>query len=251
MNANGQALATSPFVGQSEIGKKLTVKILDTKTNQSCWGSILVEDKLPPVIAGCVNDTLPCAADWKKAGVLKQPTYTDNCSNATLSFTDVVNDLPCGLGDFTAIVKRTYTVTDASGNKATCVKDIYLKRGKMSDIVWPKHRDNIQAPVLDCANANTNPSFTGEPTIGGYPLVLLCDLFASYTDQVKVLNAGNKVILRSWVVVDWCTGQANSFIQNIRIEDTTPRNSKYSNDFMFCKLYFIYDKRNRQLFTSK
>ncbi len=222
MNTNGQPLATSPFVGASEIGKKLIVKILDTVSGQSCWGSILVEDKLPPTIA-CVNDTIPCSRDWKKPGAIKLPIYSDNCSaNVTLTFVETVNDIACGIGNYTAIVTRVYTVTDAGGNKATCTKQIYLTRGNVADIVWPKHRDNIQAAALDCANPNTAPSNTGEPTISGSPLVMFCDFMATYTDQVKDLTSVDKVILRNWVVIDWCTGTATSFIQNIRITDTTP-----------------------------
>ena len=222
MNTNGTPLATSPFVGIAQIGKKLIVKILDTNTSQSCWGSILVEDKLPPSIA-CVNDTIPCSTDWKKPGAIKLPTYSDNCSaNVTLTFVDAVNDIACGIGNYTAIVTRTYTVTDGSGNKATCTKQIYLKRGNIADLVWPKHRDNIQAPALDCLNPNTNPSNTGEPTISGSPLVMFCDFMATYTDQIKDITSVDKVILRNWVVIDWCTGSATSYIQNIRIMDTTP-----------------------------
>jgi Secretion system C-terminal sorting domain/Cohesin domain/HYR domain len=222
MNTNGQTLATSPFVNVTEIGKKLMVKVMDTNSGQSCWGSILVEDKLPPIITACNDQTINCSSNWLTPGVVIAPTFTDNCSNATISFVDVVNDIPCGTGAFTATIARTYTVTDASGNKATCTKNIFVQRGNINDITWPRHRDGIQAPTIDCGNPNINPSNTGEPTMYGGPIVMMCDLMATYTDQVKDIAAGVKVILRTWVVIDWCTGEAKSFVQNIRIVDTTP-----------------------------
>jgi Cohesin domain/HYR domain len=221
MNPNGSVLATNPFVGASEIGKKLTVKVFDTVSGQSCWGSILVEDKLPPSIT-CSDEVIPCSKDWKAPGAITAPVAVDNCSTVSVTFTETVEDFACGVGLYTAVVTRIYTATDASGNKASCTKKISLLRGNMADVVFPKHRDDIQAPALDCVNPNTSPSNTGEPTIYGYPLVMFCDLMTTYTDQVKDLNAGSKYILRTWVVIDWCTGTANSYIQNIRILDKTP-----------------------------
>jgi hypothetical protein len=221
MNTNGSMLSTSPIVTGNEVGKKLNVKIIDNVTGNSCWGSIIIEDKLAPNIV-CVNDTVPCNANINAVGVIKAPIATDNCtSNVTVTYTDVMNDLPCTSTDYTAIITRTYTAKDAIGNTATCVKYIYLKKGKLSDVVFPKHRDGVQAPVLDCVNANTNPSNTGEPTINGQPLSVMCDLMATSNDQERPGCAGTKIILRNWIVMDWCSGVAQSYIQYIKIDDKT------------------------------
>ncbi len=250
MAQNGSPLAGSPFVGINEIGKKLVVKVLDQVSGQSCWGSILVEDKLPPIITSCKNDTFPCTTDWKAAGVVPNPVYTENCSTATVTFTETISDIACGAGDFTAVITRFYTIKDASGNKSTCTKEIYLKRGNMANIVWPKHRDDIQAPALSCVAPNTNPSNTGEPSIGGFPLVMLCDLMASYSDQVKDLNASDKIVIRTWVVIDWCTGVATSFIQNIRILDkvaptiTCPQNITIGTKSTTCNADYTFPNYN-------
>jgi hypothetical protein len=219
MNTNGTMLATSPVVTGADAGKKMMVKIIDTQSGNSCWGSILVEDKLAPVIV-CQNDTVFCNANLNTSGVIKAPIVTDNCTNnATVTFTDVMNDLPCSNNDFTAVLTRTYTARDASGNSSTCVKQVYLRKGRLSDIVFPRHRDGVQAPALDCVNANTAPSNTGEPTINGQPVSTMCDMIVTYNDQDRNGCAGTKIILRNWIVMDFCSGVANSYIQYIKIDD--------------------------------
>ena len=55
---------------QSYIGNgPHTVKVMDLLTGQSCWGTIIVEDKLPPVIV-CRDITVPCTQDLS---LLTQP----------------------------------------------------------------------------------------------------------------------------------------------------------------------------------
>ncbi len=49
-------------VDNSFIGKTWTVKVVDNETGQSCWGSIVVEDKLPPEIE-CRNPIIACGED--------------------------------------------------------------------------------------------------------------------------------------------------------------------------------------------
>ncbi len=221
MNTNGTILPTSPVVTGSEVGKKLNVKVVDNVSGNSCWGSILIEDKLAPNIV-CSNDTVFCNVNINATGVIKAPIVTDNCTNnATVTYTDVMNDLPCTNADFTGVITRTYTAKDKSGNTATCIKNIYLKKGKLSDVVFPKHRDGNQLPVLDCVNPNTAISNTGEPTISGQPLSVMCDMMGTFTDQVREGCAGSRIILRNWIVMDWCTGVANTYIQYIKIEDKT------------------------------
>ncbi|MEO1262517.1 MAG: proprotein convertase P-domain-containing protein [Bacteroidota bacterium] len=46
-------------LGASAIGPVWTVKVIDNETGQSCWGSIVVEDKLPPVLE-CRDLTIAC-----------------------------------------------------------------------------------------------------------------------------------------------------------------------------------------------
>ncbi|MGB3228574.1 MAG: hypothetical protein WBB02_11440, partial [Saprospiraceae bacterium] len=97
-------------VNSTHIGKTLTVAVyLD---NNSCWGTIYVEDKLPPVLTCPVNDTVFCN---RTKYVLISPVVIDNCSPVTRHvLSDVTVKYPC---DSILAGKRTisYYYTDASG----------------------------------------------------------------------------------------------------------------------------------------
>lgn len=220
MNESGGILSTSPIVTGNEVGKRLNVKVLDNITGNSCWGSIVIEDKVPPVIT-CTNDTIPCNANINAVGVIKAPVVVDNCGATTLTYTDVMTDLPCSNADFTAYIVRTYTAKDKSGKTSTCEKYIYLRKGKLSDVVMPKNRDGVQLPTLPCNTTTLDPTVTGAPTIYGQPLTSMCDLAATYVDQVRDECAGSKVILRNWLIMDFCSSNAITYIQYIKTEDKT------------------------------
>lgn len=221
LNLNNVVIATSPKVTRTDVGKRLIVKVIDNVSGNFCWGSILVEDKLAPTISNCGDITVACNVDINNSTQVPPPTTTD-CSTATLTYTDVMNDIPCNdPSPFTAIITRTYTAKDVSGNTSTCVRRIYFKKIVFADITLPKHRDGVQEPVLNCSTANTNPSSTGEPTVDGRPLTNMCDFLATYTDQTREVCAGSKIILRTWIIMDWCSGTANNYVQHIRVEDKT------------------------------
>ena len=69
----GVVIPTSPMVDESWVGYTLTAKVKESGSNNSCWGTIYIEDKLPPVIEPCgetiqmycydVADYVPFAED--------------------------------------------------------------------------------------------------------------------------------------------------------------------------------------------
>jgi subtilisin-like proprotein convertase family protein len=46
-------------VGSSDIGKTYQVRVTDPETGNKCWGSVKIEDKLPPVME-CFDFSVPC-----------------------------------------------------------------------------------------------------------------------------------------------------------------------------------------------
>ena len=86
----------------------------------TCDQIINVEDTTPPVIAcpadingTCTDSTLP--ADTGMA------TATDNCSaDIIITSSDVSTQTLDGCGQFTFVITRTWTATDACGNASTC-----------------------------------------------------------------------------------------------------------------------------------
>ncbi len=99
----------------------------------NCWGTLLVEDKLPPEILDCPcpvgNNDPDCTLKATCAEMEEMlegydevlvPSYTD-CSTTYLGFHDeIIENGPC----YPAKVHRTYVVTDAYGNKSTsCIME--------------------------------------------------------------------------------------------------------------------------------
>ena len=114
-----------------------TVTITDPETGNSCWSEILVEDKLdaqlvctvcPPgaATAGTVDCIFSCVdEDAILAGLIDVPSpeLTDNCGDASLTFTDqVVDGTTCG----SRIIMRTYAVIASDGSTVSSCEAEYL-----------------------------------------------------------------------------------------------------------------------------
>ena len=126
-NNSNQPILTSPGY----------FKVTVTNSNgNKCWGNLLVEDKLPPVVEDCAcppgNQDPDCVflcteTDEFYAGTLNYPVpvVDDNCSGYTTLFSDqeITAGLPCGA----KIIRRTWVFTDAYGNvSAPCVSEYFF-----------------------------------------------------------------------------------------------------------------------------
>ena len=203
------------------VNNLLMVAVIDINSGNSCWGSILVQDQLPPVIT-CQDLTVSCTADLSPAA-LGFPPVIDNCdSNPTLTYAQVAILQPCGDPNV-SVITRTWYSLDASGNAAVpCVQTISVERPSLADVVFPPNLDNIQAPALDCGNANTDPSNTGYPEIDGNPVITLCKINVDYLDQTLNQCGGAFTILRKWKIINCCTSQILNHTQIILVQDITP-----------------------------
>ncbi len=101
-------------------------------TGNSCWGHIVAEDKLPPIVTDCAcppgNDDPDCVFKCtKEAGFLAgtidfpRPVVEEHCSDFTTQYSDEVIPVEvCGA----KIIRRTWIFTDIYGNKSVpCVSD--------------------------------------------------------------------------------------------------------------------------------
>ncbi len=199
----------------------LMAVVTDINSGNSCWGTILVQDELAPVIS-CQNLTVSCTADLSPAA-LGFPDVTDNCdSNPILVSAQVAVLQPCGNANV-SVITRTWYATDASGNAAVpCVQTINVSRPALTDVVFPPNLDNNQAPALNCGNANPSPANTGFPEIDGNPVIALCKINVEYLDQTLNQCGGAFTILRKWKVIDCCTNQILNHTQTIKVQDVTP-----------------------------
>jgi hypothetical protein len=206
-------------VRSRHVGKYLTVAVFNGLN--SCWGSILVEDKLPPIIRCPEPDTFFCN---QLNYTLKSPLVYDSCSAV---FKEVISDniieYPCDSVWAGKRIIRFY-YRDASGNRSdTCSQVVCFRRiNPEIDVLWP--RDTI----FDCLVMDTvpGPSVTGVPTAGGESLYpnwgKVCKIGISYEDQIIPICPKAFKVLRKWTFIDWCRpGGQNIYIhyQVIKVID--------------------------------
>ena len=226
----GNAIITSADLGPStspSCAKLLEVRVRQVNGNQSCWGNLRVEDKLPPVVT--VNDIwVPCAANHFEpdylaascaAGGLNipdaQPVATDNCSNVTRTYIDnPIVDLACNAPkinnrEVSAYFVRKWTFSDRCGNATVVEQFIYLERRHVWDVTF-----NPAEQIFACDGPASAPYLTATNvpylttpegcTIPLYPGDNYCEFNITYTDQPLAVCDGTFKIIRTWVVYDWC-----------------------------------------------
>jgi len=204
------------------VGETLTVKV--SVNGNACWGTITIEDKLAPII-DCPDDmTVSCY----ESSDFANPVATDNCDNnvPVEVVSDETTDLDCS-NEFSARRTIIYQATDDAGNEsAFCTKNIYFERIDLDDIVFPENRDDVELPSLECDNQpawDTNgdgypqPEETGTPTTADgfniFPNNSYCELNATFSDQELPICESSFKVLRTWTVLDWCTGQIREEFQ--------------------------------------
>lgn len=209
-------------------GTKVMAKLIEGCGGNSCWSTITVEDKTPPVSI-CSNITLPCY----KLKEYKGPFETDNCGGPVTNVivSENITTLTCN-DDFVKYIDRVYQATDKFGNKsALCNMRISLERPDLGLISIPKNFTMADGNALFCrtfktdVNGMPNVSVTGVPTLAGislYPLFdEICNLAVWYTDVDHGFINCTRKITRSWHVHEnWCSSaEIMTFKQLIEITD--------------------------------
>lgn len=201
-----------------QLNLTLNVTVFDLNSGNSCWGTLFIQDYLPPIIT-CADLTVDCTADLSPDS-LGYAMVVDNCDpDPNLTYTGQPVMQPCN-SQFSAILMRTWYASDASNNYATpCVQKIYVKRPSFADIVFPLNLDGFQAPALSCSDPNTDPSNTGYPTIDGKPVSQYCKMNVTYEDLVIGGCANEQSVIRSWLVLNCCTNEILEHNQIIKVAD--------------------------------
>ncbi|MEL6388603.1 MAG: T9SS type A sorting domain-containing protein [Bacteroidota bacterium] len=179
-----------------------------------CWGFVKIEDKIPPVINVEPCDTaVTCFVfpfDLEPNSLVTKVTFSDNgCEKPdSLGITDVVEtQFVCG--DTVKIIERFWTVVDAAGNHASKKQTIYLLRGTIDQLEFP--RDTV-VDCLDEADLSIEAL--------GMPLVRSCENYEITHEDVEIPVCGvARKILRRWRVTDLCTPRDTTVTQVIKIED--------------------------------
>ncbi|MBK8424622.1 MAG: T9SS type A sorting domain-containing protein [Lewinellaceae bacterium] len=149
----------------------------------------------------------------------------DECSDVTLSYTDMSTPQLCESG-LTAIVLRTWQAVDVAGNTATCIQTINLLRPLVEDYMFPPNYDDFDEPSFSCVDgAYPTPQwiesqgFQGFPTVFGLPPGGLVTF--QHMDAVTRLCDGSYNITRTWTASDNCSNTVVIHIQYIRVRDQT------------------------------
>ena len=149
-------------------------------------------------------------------GVIFNPGFNvDACCTKSVNYTDVVVfDNQC-TGSLVKQIKRTWVAEDCSGNKAQCTQTIGVLKATLSSLVLPKNYDDSATglPALSCTDAYPTPAVTGTP--GGQG----CNIQSNYTDLVIPICQNSYKVVRTWTILDWCTGQILKVDQVIKVLD--------------------------------
>jgi hypothetical protein len=211
---------------------------------QSCWGTILVEDKIAPeIICPCPVDSAgqseACQINCNEAVSIAdgnvqaslRPIATDGCSEPILEILNTSSNFDdCEGGN----IEITWIATDGSGNTATCSQVF---------IIVPFDIENVEFPDTyeSGCGGDINPDLTGYPLIDGFEIdEQNCNLFSAYWDEAISDCGGGFKILRTWTVVDWCTREVVEGQQVIKLTDdegpemTCPADIEIGTDFWNC-----------------
>lgn len=214
---------------KEHLGQKIMAKLIDGCGGNSCWSTILVEDKIPPVTF-CRDITVACHELDEYVG----PFETDNCGEPieNILLNESITPLDCN-DDFVKFIDRVYRAKDVAGNfSQPCAMRISVARPDISLIIEPEDISMANGNPLICDNypvdAQNRPSttVTGVPTLQGkalYPTPLeACNLFVGFHDRdLGVINCTRK-IARQWIIFEsWCDNVTPyEFTQLIEITDT-------------------------------
>lgn len=229
------------------LGQTVSANVTSTCDGNSCWGNIFVEDKLDPTIeCNCPpgewmtnpDCQVNCLAfDNVLNGAFGSPDISDNCDGvfAVLSGAQAFPGNACG--EFRVQQTWSLFLEDEHGNEIntgeSCVSEFYVFATDLTDVTPP---NDIS---LECSASgsviNTDPSVTGYPRLGGTSITssdqTTCNIISNFSDVELPIctpvtgincNAETFKLIRSWTVLNWCTGESIDFIQQIQVEDNTP-----------------------------
>ena len=226
----GIPIVPSNQVGHDYVNTIITASIELVPCGISCWGTVLVEDKIGPKIWDCVNGELPeielDCDDFSNGFMIPEPQLGSVCPEVdVLTFVDDTSSLDCNL-DFAMNISRIWKAEDAYGNSTSCAQLIQVRKLDLSEVVMPDDFTETIDQDKDCSiYLDVSPERTGMPT------GLHCPNIMYYFSDIDYPQCGfQKKILRDWVVIDWCTGQSISKGQIIRYLDRTPPRVKCNID---------------------
>jgi len=241
-------IPSTDVVTNQYMGQTLTAMVIDAISGNSCWGYIIIEDKLGPTITDCPMGfvELECPDMNSYPG----PIFTDNCDGdlTPVLLTEEVTT-PC-LTDIIKVVRRTYSAVDALGNVSgnNCPITIRLKRFDPERVRYPDSlivakNNSISCDLASSYDANDNgridrgellpsdfgvPFYIVEPEPGVYDTVdlypypdIYCNTVVTFEDIILPRIGCTQKVMRRWQINEWhCQGERDtSYTQLLEVTD--------------------------------
>ncbi|MGA2241055.1 MAG: HYR domain-containing protein [Verrucomicrobiota bacterium] len=198
-------LGNGMLQGQFPVGTNVSVVVTtasDGRGNSAqhlC--AVVVMDTEPPVINCPTDQIVECTGGQI---FFQEPIVYDNCPNVTYSCAPT-NGSALGIGSHQIVC----TVIDCSGNTNQCTFYVTVQDTTPPTISCPA---NV---TVECGQP-TDPSSTGVATASD-----ICDSSPTLTFTDAVSGNSPQIITRTWTATD-NSGNSNSCVQIITIQDTTP-----------------------------
>ncbi|MCB0659206.1 MAG: hypothetical protein KDC57_23855, partial [Saprospiraceae bacterium] len=127
-------------------GYPMTFQVYDLDGVNRTWGTLVVEDKLAPII-NCQDDTLTCFEVSLLPSLEELAESSDNCGLYPVQIqilSSTWEDYQCEDRDFTGKITRVIRSSDAWGNHHECIQELWIERNSLDSLICP---DTIE---LEC-----------------------------------------------------------------------------------------------------
>ena len=220
--SNGtQVTGTDAVTINGEVGETLMVMV--TVGNNSCWGSISIEDKVGPSCLSVSDYTIDCTqtiAAGDDSNDPWYPSFSDNCGVAAITLVSETTG-----GDFCnggTTTTRVWTAIDNSGNAAVtnCTQVITTVQ---NTITWPNAEVSVECGAGTLAGLVADQEdFILDQLADG------CMYSLDWSDVNFTGCGGLDKISRTWSLLNMCDNSIATFVQLISVVDTQEPTISYN-----------------------
>lgn len=142
-----------------------------------------------------------------------EPTVMNLGSNEVTENITVVNNA-CN-EQYSIVITRKFAIENSTGSElASCLQTISMEHATVEDLTLPADFTIDSGKFEDL-----DPELAGRPEPWEV-MVQYSNIFATYEDQIFYTAEGARAV-RTWTILDWCTGMTKSHRQILRINTLT------------------------------
>lgn len=190
-----------------QINTTLIASVSSPCTSNSCWTDIHLEDKQGPQI-DCPTTMITMGCD-QNYNTYPAPDVTDNCdlNPSIVMIQENINNSNLCAG---VTITRLWQAHDNAGNSSSiCSQQMMMVTPDVADlpadVIWTCDEYDNNPNITDPTPFTGNLATTGSGTPGGIDGAF-CNYGYYHTDDTLSSCGNGTKILRTWVVINWCTG---------------------------------------------